>query len=189
MVHIDKPLDEIESWDPGASGSVKPGMHEVQIAEVKLEDTKNGSGYQKVSMKCKVVAGECIGGNVFINKSLHPNALGYFRGMLDILNCYATSQDIDEQKLKGKYMRALVEEVPKTDGTGGTVIKTEKLFVSEINADKNLATDISEGAKARPVAAPQHSVAGRGQVAGGGNGRPAASSRQAPPQKIDDLPF
>ena len=105
MVHIDKPLDEIESWDPGASGSVKPGMHEVQIAEVKLEDTKNGSGYQKVSMKCKVVAGECIGGNVFINKSLHPNALGYFRGMLDILNCYATSQDIDEQKLKGKFLR------------------------------------------------------------------------------------
>jgi hypothetical protein len=86
-------------------------------------------------------------------------------------------------------MRALVEEVPKTDGTGGTVIKTEKLFVSEINADKNLPTDISEGAKARPVTAPQHSVAGGGQVAGGGNGRSAASSRQAPPQKIDDLPF
>ena len=162
-------------------------MHEVQIVEVKLEDAK--SGYQKLNMKCKVVVGDSIGGTVYVNQSLHPNALGYFRGMLDILNCYATTQDLDEQKLDGKYMRVFVEETPKTDGSGGKTIKVDKMFVSEINADKNLPTDISEGAKARPVAAPQHSVAGRGQVAGGGNGRSAASSRQAPPQKIDDLPF
>jgi hypothetical protein len=161
-------------------------MHEVQIVEVKLEDAK--SGYQKINLKCKVVAGDGIGGTVYANKSLHPNALPYFRGMLDILNCFATTQDLDEQKLNGKFLRILAEETPKTDGTGMT-IKVDKMFASEINADKNMPTDISEGAKARSVAAPQHSVAGRGQVAGGGNGRSAASSRQAPPQKIDDLPF
>ena len=64
------------------------------------------------------------------------------------------------------------------------------MFVSEINADKNLPTDISEGAKARPVRRPRNIrlLAWR-TGAGGGNGKAAASSRQAPPEKIDDLPF
>ena len=123
-------------------------MHEVQIIEVKLEDAK--SGYQKVNMKCKAVAGECVGSTVYVNRSLHPNALRYFRGMLDILNCFATTQDLDEQKLVGKYMRVFVEETPKTDGSGMT-LKVDKMFVSEINADKNLPTDIAEGANAKPI--------------------------------------
>jgi len=66
------------------------------------------------------------------------------------------------------------------------------MFVSEINADKNLPTDISEGAKSRPTvpaAAPQRSVAGSGSgkaTTGGGNGKASVVSNQPP---IDDLPF
>ena len=187
MITIDKPLDEIESWDPAGGSALKPGMHEVQIIEVKLEDAK--SGYQKVNMKCKAVAGECVGSTVYVNRSLHPNALGYFRGMLAILGCYATTQHLDEQKLVGKYMRVFVEEVPKTDGSGMTV-KVDKMFISEVNAEKNLPTDIAEGANAKPIhSVPQHSAPVTARpVAGGGNNR-AASPRQAPPEKVDDLPF
>jgi hypothetical protein len=188
MITIEKPLDEIESWDPGSSGSCKPGMHEVVIDEVKLEDAQ--SGYQKVNLKLRVVAGESVGGTVYANKSLHPNALPYFRGMLDVLNCYATTKNLDEQKLKGKYLRVFVEEVPKSDNSGKMTLKVDKMFVSEINADKNLPTDISEGAKLRPApphasAPAQRSVAAGGKsVTGGGNGKATPA-----PEKIDDLPF
>ena len=192
MVEIEQEIENIESWDPSGGGKLVAGIYEVEIAEVKVEDAK--SGYPKLNMKCKVVSGDHMGSTCFVDRSLHPNALGYFRGMLDMLNLFATGRSFDEKKLVGRFMRVQMVDSYKADGVTPT-LKSERLFRSEVNDHKNEQADISEGATTVPAA----------RVNGNGNGKAAAAKPAAKPvpatrpaarppaaagkKADDDLPF
>ena len=195
MVQIEHDLESVESWDPGGGGKLVPGLYEVKIVEVKVGDAQ--SGYPKLSLKLQVVDGEHIGAFCFGDRSLHPNALGYLRGMLDILNVYATGRSFDEQRLVGRFMKVQVVEYNKNDGSTGT--KVDKMFRSDINDGKNDQLDISEGAARvapKPVPRPTN---GNGYSNGNGKTTPrpaatkppakASAPQQAPPPNDDDLPF
>jgi hypothetical protein len=170
MVEIEHELENIESWDPGGGGKLIPGIYEVKIVEVKGETAQ--SGHPKLNIKCSVVDGDHIGSICFADRSLHPNALGYFRGMLDILNLFATGRSFDEQKLVGRFMKVQVVEYTKQDQSVG--LKVDKLFRSGINDHKNEQCDISEGAHTTTVHPPA-------RPNGNGNGKPAAAKPPAKP--------
>ncbi len=196
MVAIEHNIQDIESWDPGGGGKLVPGVYEVKIAEVKVEDARSGSGYQKLAIKCQVVDGEHLGAMAFADRSLHPNALGYLRGMFDMLNVYANGRSFDEQKLVGRFMKVQVVEYAKGNGDPG--LKVDKLFRSDINDGKNDQLDISEGAatvQQKPVQAARPAAARPPAANGNGNGKPAPATRPpaTPPaakkKPDDDLPF
>lgn len=168
MVEIEQEIENIESWDPSGGAKLVAGIYEVEIAEVKVEDAK--SGYPKLNMKCKVVSGDHMGATCFVDRSLHPNALGYFRGMLDMLNLFATGRSFDEKKLVGRFMRVQMVDSYKADGVTPT-LKSERLFRSEVNDHKNEQADISEGAHTTTVPASR----------GNGNGKAAAAKPIAKP--------
>jgi len=200
MLEISDDIQNVESWDPGSGGAVPPGIYEVVIDSVEVKQA--GSGFPNLSLKCKVVAGEHLGGTVFANRSLHPNALPYFRGLLDMLNCYATGKAIDESRLVGRFMKVQVVEYDKNDGSKG--VKADKQFKSDINFGKNTELDISgghanvaPGVKAAPAPAQRPAAtAVRPGNGNGNNGRAATAAQPKPsaapaakPNGDEDLPF
>ena len=191
MLEIDQNIEGVESWDPGSGGKVTPGVYEAVIETVEVKTST--TGFPKIAMKFKVVQGDCMGGIVFGDRSLHPNALPYFRGLMDLLNVYANGRSIDEQKLVGRYCKVHVAEYDKNDGTKG--VSVEKYYVSDINAHKNEQLDISAGANkgvragervAPPVqAAPAHAAAPQKR-----NGTvPPAPAAPQKKNSDQDLPF
>ena len=196
MVEIEHNILAVEWWVRGGGGRLVPGVYEVKVTEVKVEDARSGSGYQKLAMKCQVFDGEYMGAIAFCDRSLHPNALGYLRGMFDMLNVYANGRSFNEQKLVGRFMKVQVVEYTKQNGEAG--LKAEKLFRSDINDGKNEQLDISEGAAtvhpkptpARPSPAPARPPAANGNGNGKATGtRPPASPPAAKKKSDDDLPF
>jgi hypothetical protein len=188
MVELEQDLKEIESWDPGSGGKVSLGMHEAVIDTVEVKTST--TGFPKLDIRYKVVAGDCVGATVFGSRSLHPNALPFFRGMLDVLNCFSSSRKFDEQKLVGRYLRIYVEEYDKANDAGKG-LKVEKLFKSEINDHKNEQLDIAQvdGATKAPTQKPQPQNGKGGQ-------KPPAHAPAAPvgaggpkANPDDDLPF
>jgi hypothetical protein len=193
MIEIEQPIENVESWDPGSGGLVPIGIYEVRIEGVEVKTAT--SGYPNLNLRTKVVEGPHIGGTIFASRSLHPNALGFFRGMLDLLNCFATGKNIDEQKLVGRFMKLQVIEYTKNDNSIGT--KGDKMFMSDINAAKNDQIDITAHGKAGTTAGAARPTNGDARKTGAATGSRRASGphegapapSQAPPAKEDDLPF
>lgn len=186
MVEVAQDIEQVESWDPGSAGKVPVGIYEAQVEAVEVKTST--TGYPKLGMKMRVVSGEFTGGILFGDRSLHPNALPYFRGLLDVLNLYATGKNVDEQKLVGRFLKVQAVEYDKSDGSKG--VSVEKFFKSDINAGKNDEMDISAhsnggtvaGEKATPR--PGNGAAKAGQKSSGAT--PAAGGKKVPD---DDLPF
>jgi hypothetical protein len=173
MVQVEQEIQEVESWDPGGGGKLVPGIYEAKILAVEVKESQ--SGHPKLSFKYQVVDGESIGCLCFGDRSLHPNALPYFRGMMDVLNCFATGRAFDEQKLVGRFLKVQVIEYDKQDQTKG--LKVEKQFRSDTHVNDQLDITATSGGGAR---APEKAKTG-----GNGNG----SGNKAPAGKVDDLPF
>lgn len=175
MIQVEQELEQVESWDPGGGGKLVPGIYEVKIVTVEVQTSQ--SGHPKLNFKYQVVDGEHLGAFTFGDRSLHPNALSYFKGMLDVLNCYATGKVFDEQKLVGRFLKVQVIEYDKQDQTKG--LKVDKLFKSDIHVNDQL--DIT-ATKSGGAQAPSKT-----QTGGKGNGKNQPAPQ--PAGKIDDLPF
>jgi len=183
MVDMGQDLNDVEAFDPGSGGKVTVGFHELEIVEV--EAKVSASNFPILNIKYRVVAGPSVGGTIYGSRSLHPNALPFFKGYLDVVNCFATTRSFDEQKLVGRYLKGYAEEYTKTGGAhaGEQGTRIEKVFKSEINAEKNAQIDLS--VSARP--ARELVTAGAGQPK---NGKAAGATPPPPPDdKVDDLPF
>ncbi|MFH0989928.1 MAG: DUF669 domain-containing protein [bacterium] len=189
MVELEQPVEELESWDPGAGVKVEPGFYEVRIDAV--EPKTASSGFPNLNFKFKVVEGTAMGASVYGSRSLHPNALPYFRGFMDLVNTFATGRNIDEEKFIGRYLRVLVIKYDKNDGSGKGV-KVDKLFLSEINAAKNDQIDVSASTRAKLVPGKSLQPAQPAGARVGGPGRSGATVHvpaAAGGRRDDDLPF
>lgn len=191
MVEVAQDIEQVESWDPGSGGRVPVGMYEVQVEAVEVRTST--TGYPKLGLKMRVVQGEYTGGILFGDRSLHPNALPYFRGLLDVLNLYATGKNIDEQKLVGRFVKVQATEYDKADGSKG--VSVDKFFKSDINGGKNDEMDISghngngtvAGEKAKTGAVSNARTAAAAAKAGG-SAAPVPAKAGAK-KDDDDLPF
>ena len=178
MVEVEQEIQEVESWDPGGGGKIEPGIYEAKIVSVEVQSSQ--TGHPKLNFKYQVIDGLSTGCFAFGDRSLHPNALPYFRGMLDVLNCFATGKSFDEQKLAGRYLKIQVVEYEKQNHEKG--MKVDKLFKSDINVNDQLDITAVKGGTHGP-SKPQNSAgAGKGN---GANRQPVAASGG----KLDDLPF
>ena len=178
MVQVEQEIDQVESWDPGGGGSLLPGIYEVKIISVEVQSSQ--SGHPKLNFKYQVVDGEHLGAFTFGDRSLHPNALSYFKGMLDVLNCYATGKAFDEQKLVGRFLKVQVIEYDKQNGEKG--LKVEKLFKSDINHNDQLdITDNGGGGRAQAPAKPGRKWQWKREA--------EIAPRSATGREGDDLPF
>ncbi|GEM_PF-3403152 len=184
MVDMGQDLNDVEAFDPGSGGKVTVGFHELEIVEV--EAKVSTSNFPILNIKYRVVSGPAVGGTIYGSRSLHPNALPFFKGFLEVVNCFATQRNFDEQKLVGRYLKGYAEEYTKTGGAhaGEQGTRIEKVFKSEINFDKNSQIDLSLSAR------PERELvtAGAGKP---GNGKAAGANSSPKPSddKVDDLPF
>lgn len=177
MVQVEQEIEQVESWDPGGGGKLVPGIYEAKIVSVEAQTSQ--TGHPKLNFKYQVVDGEHLGAFAFGDRSLHPNALSYFKGMLDVLNCYATGKSFDEQKLVGRFLKVQVIEYDKQDQTKG--LKVDKLFKSDIHVNDQLdITAVRSGGAQAPS-----KTGGNGNGKGNGKNQPAPQ----PAGKVDDLPF
>lgn len=171
MLELEQEIQAYDSWDPGVGGKVVPGVYEARIETVVVQTSQ--SGHPKLNFKYQIVEGDYLGSIAFGDRSLHPNALPFFRGMLDVVSAFATGRTIDEQKLVGRYLKIQVIEYDKADSSKG--VKVDKLFRSDKFGHKNDQIDISSVTGASIPEPPAK-----------GNGTNVAAAKKT---GDDDLPF